>query len=169
MSAVPKIYCIDANVLIQAWQKYYSPKICPSYWDILNELGERSKIFLPQMVYEEITRTEDDLADWLKNSNISIKKNDSVVIECLRKIYDVNPLHKFLVDNTKQRSLADPWVIAHAIKEKAIVVTKENKETAGNSTKIKIPNVCDNMGVRCIDDFQMIQELNIQFDCKIIN
>ncbi|MGM0531632.1 MAG: DUF4411 family protein [Bacteroidota bacterium] len=26
-------YCLDANVLIQAWQKYYSPDICPGYWE----------------------------------------------------------------------------------------------------------------------------------------
>ena len=62
--------------------------------------------------------------------------------------------------------MADPWVIAHAISEKACVVTKENKETA-NSNRIKIPNVCDNMGVRCIDDFQLIAELNIHFTCAI--
>jgi len=37
MSAVQHIYCIDANVLIQSWQKYYSPDLCPDYWDILNE------------------------------------------------------------------------------------------------------------------------------------
>ena len=24
-----KKYCLDANVLIQAWQRYYSPKFCP--------------------------------------------------------------------------------------------------------------------------------------------
>ena len=39
MSMIDKKFCIDANVLIQAWQKYYSPKICPSSWDMLNELG----------------------------------------------------------------------------------------------------------------------------------
>lgn len=36
------------------WQKYYSPKICPSYWDMLNELGANNIIFMPEMVYDEI-------------------------------------------------------------------------------------------------------------------
>ena len=56
-------------------------------------------------------------------------------------------------------------MIAHAINEKACVVTKEEKVKAINSKRIKIPNVCDNMGVKWINDFQMIEELNIKFSC----
>ncbi|HBL76851.1 MAG: hypothetical protein A2W90_22925 [Bacteroidetes bacterium GWF2_42_66] len=165
MSASIKKYCLDANVLIQAWQKYYSPKFCPDYWQLLNEIGEKDKIFMPEVVYDEITRTDDELSAWLKNSKIPIRKINGPVTKCLQTIYSNNPLHKYLVDNTKSRSLADPWVIAHAINENAIVVTKEEKVTALNSTKIKIPNVCDNMGVHWINDFQMIEELNIIFKC----
>ena len=167
MNQLKKTYCLDANVLIQAWQKYYSPKVCPSYWDILIILGNEGRIFLPEMVYEEIVRTEDDLSQWLKTSNIPIRKIDENVTNCLKNIYSVNPIHKFLVDNTKSRSLADPWVIAHAINERATVVTKEEKVTARNSKRIKIPNVCDNMNIEWMSDFQMITELNIKFSCKI--
>jgi hypothetical protein len=159
-------YCLDANVLIQAWQKYYSPKFCPDYWALLDELGKGGKIFIPQLVFEEITKTEDDLAQWLKASSIPVHKIEEPVTICLRKIYEANPLHAFLVDNTKQRSLADPWVIAHALSENACVVTKEEKVTALNSLKVKIPNVCENMGVRWMHDFQFIEEMNIEFKCS---
>ncbi|MBI9038509.1 MAG: DUF4411 family protein [Bacteroidales bacterium] len=163
-----KLYCLDANVLIEAWQKYYSPKVCPSYWDILNYFGVQNKIFMPELVYEEIVRTDDDLSKWLKNSGITIRKIDEQVTKCLQDIYSTNPIHKFLVDNTKARSLADPWVIAHAINEKAIVVTKEEKVTALNSKRIKIPNVCENMNVSWINDFQLSIELGIRFKCEIV-
>lgn len=167
MSTLAQKYCLDANVLIQAWQKYYSPKFCPDYWKVLDDLGTQGKIFLPQTVYEEITRTDDDLSKWLGESKISIYKIDNNVTECWRKILAADPLHKFLVDNIKQRSLADPWVIAHAMNERACVVTREIKETAANTKRIKIPNVCDNMGLRWINDFQLVEELNIQFSCRI--
>jgi predicted nucleic acid-binding protein len=127
MSITDKKYCLDANVLIQAWQKYYSPKVCTAYWDVLNSFGTQNKIFMPEIVYEEIVRTEDDLSKWLKESDIPIRKIDENVTKCLQGIYSSDPNHKFLVDNTKARSLADPWVIAHAINENAIVVTKEEK------------------------------------------
>jgi len=167
MSTVVETYCLDANVLIQAWQKYYSPKLCPDYWDVLNELGNQQRIFVPEMVYEEIVRTEDDLSQWLKTSKILIRNIDEPVTKCLQAIYSANPTHANLVDNTKARSLADPWVIAHAINEKATIVTKEEKITAANSTRIKIPNVCANMGIRCINDFELVAELGIQFQCAL--
>lgn len=160
-------YCLDANVLIQAWQKYYNPRFCPDYWNILIELGKQNKIFIPELVYEEITRTEDELSRWLKASKIPIKKITEPVTICLQKIYSANPVHKNLVDNINGRSLADPWVIAHSIFENAIVVTKEEKITALNSKRIRIPNVCDNMGVRWINDFQFIDELDIKFKCTL--
>ena len=167
MSVHVKVYCLDANVLIQAWQKYYSPKFCPSYWDVLNGLGSQGRIFLAEEVFNEITRTEDDLSEWLKASKIPVKNIDEKVTKCLQDIYAKDPTHKTLVDNTKARSLADPWVIAHAISDGAIVVTKEEKVTAPNSNRIKIPNVCDNMGVTWINDFEFISALNIQFACTL--
>jgi rRNA-processing protein FCF1 len=167
MSMIEKKYCLDANVLIQAWQKYYSPKICPGYWDLLDSLGENSIIFIPEMVYDEIVKTDDDLSKWLKSSKIPIRKIDEQVTKCLKDIYSADPNHKYLVDNTKARSLADPWIIAHALKENAIVVTKEEKVTAYNTTKIKIPNVCEKMNVPWINDFQLILELGIRFKCEI--
>lgn len=167
MRTKANIYCLDANVLIQAWHKYYSPKFCPDYWEILNDLGERNKIFVPELVYEEIVRTEDELSKWPKNSKIPIKKITEAVTICLQRIYLANPVHKNLVDNTKARSLADPWVIAHAMNENAVVVTKEEKVTALSSNRIKIPNVCENMGVYWINDFQLVEELGIQFQCRL--
>ena len=167
MSMIDKKFCLDANVLIQAWQKYYSPKICPSYWDKLNELGANNIIFMPEMVYDAIVRTDDDLSKWLKSSKIPIRKIDEQVTKCLKDIYSADPNHKYLVDNTKARSLADPWVIAHALRENATVVTKEEKVTAINTTKIKIPNVCEKMNVSWINDFQLIIELGIMFKCEM--
>lgn len=160
------IYCIDANILIQAWQKYYSPEICPSYWEVLNNLGKRGAIFIPELVYEEIEKGEDNLFEWLKNSDIPIKKIDGEVANCLKKIYASNPNHKYLVSSNGIHSKADPWVIAHAMKENAIVVTKETKDYFKKQTKIKIPHVCDNMNVSWIDDFEFIRNLNIKFTCK---
>ncbi|MBI1183261.1 DUF4411 family protein [bacterium] len=164
MITMARIYCLDANVLIQAWQKYYNPKFCPDYWEILIELGKHGRIFIPELVFEEIVRTEDDLSKWLKASNIPIAKISEQVTKHIRMILEDYPL---LVDNTKARSLADPWVIAHSLSQNATVVTKEEKVTAINSKRIKIPNVCDGMGVRCINDFQLIDELNINFKCSI--
>jgi len=87
----------------------------------------------------------------------------------LRRIYEYDEKHQRLVDNTKGRSAADPWVIAHALTENATVVTKENKVSDITSQRIRIPNVCEKMNIRCIDDFQFIREVGITFACMRIN
>ncbi len=158
-------YCLDANALIQAWQKYYSQAICPDYWEVLNELGKEEKIFICEEVRGEIMKTDDDLSKWLKESSIPVRKTTESVIANLKEIYKT-PAHLRLVDSAKKRSLADPWIIAHAMASNSVVVTKEEKVTQANSTKVKIPNVCDNMEVRWINDFEFVRELNITFFVK---
>lgn len=163
MSAQPTTYCLDANVLIQAWQKYYSPVLCPSYWEVLDELGAAGRLFLPESVAEEIKRTEDSLKEWLLASRIPVRAADEQVTVLLGQIFSAHPLHVHLVNNIKQRSLADPWLIAHAMRDSACVVTKEEKILVPDSTRIRIPNVCENMGVRCINDFTLLEELGVRF------
>lgn len=147
--------------------KVLCPSICPGYWDILNRLGNEARIFLPKEVFNEIVHTEDDLSKWLQQSAIPVHVITGDITRCLQDIYARNPIHYTLVDNTRARSLADPWIIAHAMSQKATVVTKEEKITALNANRIKIPNVCENMGVRCITDFDFINELGIRFTCSL--
>jgi predicted nucleic acid-binding protein len=162
----PQTYSLDANVLIQAWQKYYAPAICPSYWDVLSDLGKAGTLFLAEEIYEEITRTDDDLTAWLKQSDLPVIATDSQVIDCWKRILAAEPIHVELVHERRGRSLGDPWVVAHAMSRGATVVTKEEKITAADSKTVKIPNVCENMQIRCIDDFQFVRELNLEFVCR---
>ena len=46
-------------------------------------------------------------------------------------------------------------------------LSKEEKITAQNTTKIKIPNVCENMGVRWMNDFEFIAEVGMRFSCEL--
>jgi hypothetical protein len=154
-------------VLIQAWQHYYSPSICNDYWTILDELGQADRIFIPEEVFGEITNTEDELSEWLKKSSIPVRSTTSSVISRWQAILAANPDHKLLVDNIKGRSLADPWVVSHAMDAGATVVTKEQPLTAANSKRIKIPNVCDNMNIPWIDDFTFVRRIGLKFSCSI--
>lgn len=161
------LYCLDSNVLIQAWNFYYSPNLAPNYWDMLNNLGQRGIIFIPMVVYEEISKKDDGLFDWLKSSKIPKREICEEVTKCLQQIFQTNPNHEYLVAENSTRSAADPWVIAHAIKENAIVVSKENKDLNFNPRKIRIPHVCENMQIKCITDFQFLEEIKVIFNCSI--
>ena len=57
---------------------------------------------------------------------------------------------------------ADPWIIAHAICDKGIVVSQESRVDINSQTP-KIPNVCSHFGVQCIDVFEMLKQLGFSF------
>jgi hypothetical protein len=160
-------YCLDANFFVQGWNKYYSPDFCSGYWDIIDNLGKSGIVFIPQEVMSELQKKDDNLKLWLKDKKHLEHKINLIVQNCLKQMYSADPSHKLLTNSEKNRSMADPWVIAHAMAENAIVVTKEVKDTSPASKKIKIPNVCENMKIQCIDDFEFIRRLKMNFECKI--
>jgi len=159
-------YCLDTNFFIEGWNKYYSPDFCSSYWDTLDILAHEGSIFITHEVKKEIDKVDDSLKKWLKGRDYLIKEIDENVQKCIRILYSSNPNHKYLANDMKNRSLADPWVIAHAMAENAIVVSKEFLSTSSNKQKIKIPDVCKNMNIECIDDFEFIRRINLKFDCR---
>ena len=144
----------------------YSPKVCPGYWDVLNEFGKEGIIGIPQAIHDEILKVEDDLSKWLSGSTIPVLGVDEEVMANLKKMYGAHPNHEYIVSNNGIHSAGDPWLIAHVMKENAVIVTKESNEPYKNPTRIKIPHICDNMGIRWMDDFAMVQELNFKFSCS---
>lgn len=160
-----KKYCLDTNILIEAWNKHYSMELCPDYWAILDKLAKEGKVFCTGEVKKEIEKMDDSLKEWIKDKAYLFKEPDEEVAKILKTIFQ-NKSNERLVDSLRFRSMADPWVIAHAIAEKAVVVTKEGFETS-KTKRIKIPNVCASMNVPCIDEFQFLQEIGIRFTAKI--
>jgi hypothetical protein len=155
------IYCLDTNVLIEPWNKYYSPDLCPDYWEVLTELVSDGKIFCTDEVKREVLKVDDGLSYWIKTHPEFVRDIDDDVQVKLRTV-----LQKFprLVDTKKDRSMADPWVVAHAWSAGATVVTKEMP--SNSVTRIKIPDVCQVFKVRCIDDFSFLKEVGISFNVK---
>ena len=151
---------MDTCVLIEPWNGYYSMDRCSDYWDIIDELARNDIVFCSKEVRREISKIDDDLWAWVKVRDYLFKDADDKVQENLRMILD---RFQRLVDTTRDRSAADPWVIAHAIAEKAVVVTKESFAPK----KMKIPDVCRSLSVECIDDHELIAELGIHFSASL--
>jgi len=57
---------------------------------------------------------------------------------------------------------ADPWIIAQAKVRGDVVVTHE-KLVNDESTKVKIPNICVQFGVKYVDTYKMLRELGARF------
>lgn len=61
--------------------------------------------------------------------------------------------------------IADPWLIAIALKEKVTIVTNEvknvNLNTKNPSKSVKIPDICQQLGVRCITMNEFFKEVKL--------
>jgi hypothetical protein len=158
-----KRYCLDANVFIEGWNKYYSMDLCPSYWEVLDTLAQDGRVFAPIEVKREILQHDDRLATWIKSRPYLFR---DITTEVQKHLRQVMASYQRLVDSTRKRSIADPWVIAFAIAEDAVVVTKE-MPAGPNSRRIKIPDVCNALNIPWIDDFQFAREIGLRFEAQI--
>jgi len=157
-------YCIDADVLIQAKNGPYQFKTWPIFWTWLESQIAKKTIFSSTLVYAEWIVGNDELANWAKDqkgSDFFIEPDDNTQI-----IY--KDIADYVNVNYPERNAktfldgADAWVIAHAINEKASVVTQEIGVVV-YSKKVKIPNVCKKFKVPCINLYDLFRKLNAKF------
>ncbi len=59
------IYCLDTNVFIEPWNKYYSMSLCPDYWELIDSLAKEGVLFCTEEVCREIEKVDDGLNDWV--------------------------------------------------------------------------------------------------------
>ncbi|WP_445372171.1 DUF4411 family protein [Methylomonas sp. HW2-6] len=157
-------YLLDSNTYIQAKNFYYGMDICPAYWDWLDRQFQLGLVASVQMIGKELRDGDDDLAEWVKLRPAHFIDNDDtetqwVFSEIVRSVAtgDYNPGNR---DNFLAK--ADPWLIAKAKTLGASVVTHEAL-LAPNTKKVKVPNICRQFGVQCLDTFQFLRELNAKF------
>jgi len=166
MAAVP-IYWLDTNAFIQAKNGPYKFKVFGVFWAFLHEQIEAGTIRCPKMVYQEIVNNEeprDDLANWIKtrrqsglfvDPNADVQNAMTTVADHVIGNYEPQHAGHFL-------SGADPWLIAHAIHSKGVVVTHESARRP-QAKAARIPDVCDAFKVPCIDSYEMLDRLGAHF------
>src|SRR5512140_1715749 len=131
-------YVLDANVFIEAKNKFYSFNLCPGYWRALIAQHENRRVCSIDKVLDELIGEGDRLSDWAKDavpSTFFKKTQDQAVINAFQGMVTwVNSAAQFA-------SAADGWVIAFAKVNKLIVVTHEEYAPAAQR-RVPMPNVC---------------------------
>lgn len=102
------------------------------------------------MVFNEIAKGDDDIAQWATANKQIFFVPATDAVGCLQTVLDAygSELDEIVIERLK----ADPWVIAHAMacEEPSTVVTYEQPRDRKNPLKKKIPNVCSDLNVACI-------------------
>ena len=159
-------FWLDSNVFIEGKKGPYAFDIAPRFWALIDELIDDGQMACPLLVYDELLEVQDDLAGWAKerrksglftlpDAAVQVAYKD--VVDHVRQSYPDNQARRRFLDR------ADPWVIAHAISGSGTVVTLELR-VASSSQQVKIPNVCDDYGIRWINTYQLLRELGVSWD-----
>jgi predicted nucleic acid-binding protein len=152
------IFCVDTSAWLDGWVRDYPQDVFPSLWEKLSECVGSGTLRCSEEVYVEIEKKEDGLHDWLKARKDVIVPIDE---EIQRIVLELLARHPRLVDTHRSRSQADPFVIATAERLQAVVVTGEKPR--GKLDIPKIPDVCQDRGIRCIGFLEMLRELGWKF------
>jgi hypothetical protein len=156
MANVQKFW-LDADVYIQNANGPYTLRRVPEFWAFLSREAKAGRICSPKIVFDEVTDGNDELAEWMR-----IRKADGFCIKASRQVqgeFGKIANHVYTKYNNAQSAEflkgGDGWVIAHAMNADEIVVTQES--TRKVTAKVKVPTVCSEMGVKCINTYQMLE------------
>lgn len=156
-------YLLDANVFIQAKKLHYGFDFCPAFWEWLIAENAAAHVFSIERVEDELKAIEDDLSVWATaRGNRFFLPPEPAVLPDLGRVsawatgqgYEAPAVSTFL-------QVADYYLVGQALSLGYTVVTHE---VASTSTKrIKIPDACIGLGVRCITPFEMLRNRGARF------
>jgi hypothetical protein len=145
-------YSIDTSAILDGWRRYYPREIFPGLWDRLEALIRAGHLRATEEVLRELEKRDDDVLAWAsKQDGFSIPIDDDIQDDVSAILRD----HPKLIDTRKNRSAADPFVIALARTRRCIVVTGEGP--TGSLERPNIPDVCDAVGTRCMSLVDLIR------------
>ena len=146
-------YSFDTSAILHAWRRSYPPKSFPQFWQKVDEIIEKGELKAVDEVLVELEKKDDEVYKWprARKSKVIVPIDEDIQ----KVVQTILQNHRRLVDTRKNRTGADPFVIAVAKIKSATVVTNENP---GSAAKPNIPDVCTAMGIRSINILELIQE-----------
>jgi len=154
---VDLLYCLDTSVFIESWWRLYPPDTFPTFWEKLDEAIDEEILIAPVIVLTELEKKDDDIYKWAKERHSLFRPLDADLQQIQTEIVNRFPR---LTIQVKNRSLADPWVIALAQFTQCPVVSMENP---GSDSRPRIPDVCGQLGIGHINVVELIRALEWRF------
>ncbi len=155
-------YLLDANVFIQAKNLHYGFEFCPAFWDWIDQENASGKVFSIERVGDEIRAGDDELAEWAGQRPGLFLSPDTEMVPSLAAVsnwaygadYEPAGVATFL-------QVADYYLVAQAHAHGYVVVTHEVFNSSPK--RIKIPNACLEVGVKCVNPYEMLRSERAQF------
>ncbi len=161
-------YLLDANVFISAKNQHYGFDFCPAFWEWLVREHGAGKVFSIEKVGEQLREGKDDLAQWAGQLPAGFfLRPDAATLPALKAVADWVNNHSSYERAAKASFLGDPdyYLVAQALAGGHVLVTHE--QPANSKSRVKIPNVCLGVGVKCITPFEMLRQERARFVLQV--
>ncbi len=165
-----RTYLVDSDVFITAKNLYYSFDICPGFWKSVLHPHREGRVFSVDRVRGELLagRKTEDLVRWVRDEvpeGFFVPVDTDVVVSAYTDVMMWVQRHSRYFDHARAKFAtgADGWLVAYAQVHGTTVVTNE-QSAPGSRKEIKLPDVCDQFGVRRDNTFAMLRALNVHFD-----
>ncbi len=160
-------YLLDANVFIEAKNRYYGFDICPGFWSSLAFRHNEKRLFSLDRIEKELKEQDDDVKTWVEQTapvTFFKKSEDQAVVNMFQRMVQWVYAHPHFTDAAKTEfaSVADGWLVAYAAVNGFVIVTHE-QYAADIRKKVPIPNLCVEFEVEYADTFTMIRELGDKY------
>ena len=156
-------YLVDSNVFIQAKKLHYGFDFYPAFWDWLIQQNRAGTVASIEKVADELQAGDDELAEWVaaRGGGFFLPPDDAL-LPALQTVSDWARGHGYQpAAFTTFLQVADYWLVAHALAHDCIAITHEvPTETA---SKIKIPNACISLSLRCMTPYEMLRRERARF------
>jgi len=146
-------YSIDTSAILDGWNRYYPPDVVPGLWNNIEEMIGNGDLIASEEVLRELSKKDDEAYRWAKGQDgLWVPTDSTVQIE----VKNILKSHQRLIDTRKNRSGADPFVIAVAKVFECKLITGERPNY--NPSRPHIPDVCNAMGIDWMDLLQLCRE-----------
>ncbi len=147
------MYVFDTSPLSELFRSYYRSRF-PTLWELFDELVQDGLIISTREVAREMEKySRGGFEEWMKQNKDVFSTPTVMEAEFVRKIYEVERFRQNIEYKKIQKGgfNADPFVIAKAAVNNAIVVTLEIERPGA----VGIPNICRHFGIECfnLEDF----------------
>lgn len=141
-----RIYSFDTSVILNGRRDLLPPGVFPAVWDDIESAIAGGEVRAVDVVRDELGRRDDEINQWARTqADLFVPLDQDVQ----RATAEVLTNHQRLMGRGGGRNAADPFVIGLAIARSGVVVTEETP--SGNLTKPRIPDVCQDLGVPCVN------------------
>ena len=158
-------YLLDANVLIDADRDYYPLDRVPEFWDWLVYQADKGTIKVPSEIYDEVVAGHGLLVEWLKDHKDTLVLGDEADPARVRHVVSKGYAPD-LAEDEVERLGRDPFIVAYALDfdSKVTIVTTEVSKPSRQRANRRLPDVCADFDVICINTFALVQALDFSTD-----